>query len=248
MTDQDLRQSVIDAVLQLVAEGLNKGTAGNVSLRTDKNYIITPSGVDYDKLRPADLVTMDFNCNTSNDKSTNGNSTSNQSTSNKSPSDKSPSDKSPSQLEPSSEWRFHQDIYNHHPEAGAIVHCHSLYATALSTLRREIPPFHYMVAIAGGDSIRCAEYATFGTQELSNHVLAALLDRKACLMSNHGLIAFGKDLREALKIAVEVENLAGQYMQALQVGQPVLLSETEMAMVSKKFEHYGRQNNISIED
>ncbi|RLA44322.1 MAG: class II aldolase [Gammaproteobacteria bacterium] len=233
MTDQGLRQSVIDAALQLVAEGLNKGTAGNVSLRTEENYIITPSGVDYDKLRPQDLVTMDFDGNITNVKTT---------------SNMTPSGKSPAQLEPSSEWRFHQDIYIHHPEAGAIVHCHSLYATALSTLRREIPPFHYMVAIAGGNSIRCAEYATFGTQELSSHVVTALFDRKACLMSNHGLIAFGKDLREALKIAVEVENLAGQYMQALQVGQPVLLSETEMAIIGKMFNHYGRQNNVSMED
>lgn len=215
MTDQTLRQSIIDAVLQLAVDGLNKGTSGNVSLRTGEKYIITPSGLDYDQLRPEDLVEMDFNGNDAKGSSTR-------------------------RLVPSSEWRFHQDIYINCPEAQAIVHCHSMYATALSTLRRGIPRFHYMVAIAGGHSIRCAEYATFGTQDLSNRVLAALLDRKACLMSNHGLIAYGKDLHEALKITVEVENLAGQYMQALQVGQPVLLSLAEMEIVIEKFRRYGQ--------
>ena len=211
MTEQKSRRAVIDTALQLTSQGLNKGTAGNVSLRTPSGYIITPSGMDYDDLQPADLVAMDF------DNNANGH------------------------LKPSSEWRFHRDIYAHRPEATAIVHCHSLYATALSTLGREIPSFHYMVAIAGGDSIRCAKYATFGTQALSDNVLAALTNRKACLMGNHGLIAFGNGLRDALKIAIEVESLAGQYIHALQLGQPILLNGEEMAVVIEKFKSYGKQ-------
>jgi L-fuculose-phosphate aldolase len=211
MTDHESRHSLIDSVLRLTSEGLNKGTSGNVSLRTPSGYLITPSGVDYDTLQAEDLVAMDFK------------------------------DKPTGRFNPSSEWRFHRDIYTHRGNAMAIVHCHSFYATTLSTLRREIPSFHYMVAIAGGNSIRCADYATFGTQDLSDNILAALVDRKACLMSNHGLLTYGKNLRDALKTAIEVENLAGQYIHALQLGKPVLLDDEEMAVVIEKFKSYGNE-------
>jgi len=144
-------------------------------------------------------------------------------------------------MKPSSEWRFHRDIYAAFPEAGAIVHAHSPFAVALACLRRDIPPFHYMVAMAGGSDIRCARYATFGSQALSDAVLEALGDRRACLMANHGLVAWGRSLAGALALAVEVEALCGQYLRCLQVGEPVLLSDAEMAEVIEKFKDYGNK-------
>lgn len=141
---------------------------------------------------------------------------------------------------PSSEWRFHHDIYQSRPDANAVVHTHSAHATTLACLGRGIPAFHYMIAIAGGRDVRCAPYATFGTQELSDHAVAALEGRKACLLANHGLIALGDDLTDALRVAEEVEVLAGQYWRALQIGEPAILSETEMDDVIEKFKGYGR--------
>src|SRR5512140_1038951 len=143
---------------------------------------------------------------------------------------------------PSSEWRFHRDILASRPEVHAVLHTHSLHSTALACLRRGIPPFHYMVAVAGGRDIRCAPYATFGTEELSRHAVAALEGRKACLLANHGLITVGADLASAFKLAVEVETLAAMYLRALQVGEPVLLDEAEMAVVLEKFRTYGQQS------
>jgi L-fuculose-phosphate aldolase len=141
---------------------------------------------------------------------------------------------------PSSEWRFHRDIYAEKPEACAIVHTHGVYATALACLGRGIPAFHYMVAVAGGVDIRCAPYATFGTQELSDHALTALRERKACLLAHHGLIATGPNLERALALAVEVEALAQMYWQALQIGEPATLPEAEMLRVLEKFRTYGQ--------
>src|SRR5205807_2815823 len=142
---------------------------------------------------------------------------------------------------PSSEWRFHRDILSARPEASAIVHTHAMFATTLACLGREIPAFHYMVAVAGGDSIRCAPYATFGTEELSRHAVRALEGRKACLLANHGMIAIGDTLKAALALAVEVESLAAMYWRALQVGAPNLLDADEMARVLEKFRTYGQQ-------
>jgi L-fuculose-phosphate aldolase len=142
--------------------------------------------------------------------------------------------------EPSSEWRFHRDIYLARPDADAIVHAHSTFATALACLGRDIPAFHYMVAVAGGSDIRCARYATFGTQELSDNALAAIAGRTACLLANHGMIAVGASLDAALALAVEVEALAEQYWAALQVGEPNMLSEAEMAIVLQRFRSYGQ--------
>src|SRR5262249_53087245 len=136
---------------------------------------------------------------------------------------------------PSSEWRFHRDIYAARAEAQAIVHTHSPFATTLSCLERGIPAFHYMIAVAGGSDIRCAPYATFGTQELSDHALRALNGRRACLLANHGMIAMGASLAEAFALAVEVEALAEQYWRALQIGQPIILSDAEMGRVLEKF-------------
>ncbi len=140
---------------------------------------------------------------------------------------------------PSSEWRIHLDIYAMRPEVSAVVHTHAMFCTTLACLHREIPAFHYMVAAAGGDSIRCAPYATFGTQRLSSHVLKALRNRKACLLANHGMIAVESSLDRALALAVEVETLAAQYWRALQIGKPHVLSSVEMKRVLRKFKTYG---------
>jgi L-fuculose-phosphate aldolase len=143
------------------------------------------------------------------------------------------------QRQPSSEWRFHLDILQHKPQINAVIHTHSMFATTLSTFRRDIPPFHYMIALAGGDSIRCAPYALFGSQQLSDHALAALYDRKACLLANHGMIAIGESLDKALRITEEVETLCEQYLRALQIGQPHLLTHEEMLEVQEQFKGYG---------
>jgi L-fuculose-phosphate aldolase len=143
---------------------------------------------------------------------------------------------------PSSEWRFHRDIYQAKPHVGAVVHTHSMFATTLACLQKDIPPFHYMIAIAGGDSIPCAPYALFGTQALSDGAIAALKDRKACLLANHGMIAIGRDLKQALAITQEVETLCEQYWRALQIGEPYLLSKQEMDEVFEQFKGYGNWN------
>ncbi|WP_417771645.1 class II aldolase/adducin family protein [Stappia sp.] len=207
----DLRQAVIDTCLAMNASGLNQGTSGNVSVRVGDGYLITPSGVAYAAMTPDQIVTM------APDGSHSGN------------------------WVPSSEWRMHHDIYAAHPQAGAVVHVHSTHATAVSCLRRDIPPFHYMIAVAGGATLRCADYATFGTQALSDHMLAALAGRSACLLANHGQICFGPTLEKALWLAGEVEALCHQYTVACQTGTPVILSEAEMAEVIERFATYGKQ-------
>jgi len=146
-------------------------------------------------------------------------------------------------LRPSSEWRFHRDILKARPDVGAIVHTHSLYATALACTGQGIPAFHYMVAVAGGADIRCAPYATFGSQALSDHALKALEGRKACLLANHGVIATGADLPAALALAGEVENLAAQYAASLKVGTPHVLDGPEMSKVIEQFRTYGKQDS-----
>jgi L-fuculose-phosphate aldolase len=145
-------------------------------------------------------------------------------------------------LKPSSEWRIHRDIYRARSEVKAVVHAHSPHAVSLACLRRDIPPFHYMVAAAGGKDIRCAAYATFGTQALSDAVLDALRDRRACLMANHGLVAVGDSLQAALNLALEVEELCAQYWRATLMGSPVILSDAEMDEVLERFKHYGQQS------
>ncbi len=205
----ELRQSIIAACLEMNALGINQGTSGNVSARVEGGFLITPSGVPYDEMAPDQVVEMDLEGG------------------------------HPEGQRPSSEWRMHSDIYRDRPEAAAVVHTHATFCTALACLRREIPAFHYMVAVAGGTSIRCADYATFGTQALSDNMLRALEGRRACLLANHGMICFGPELKKALALAVEVETLARQYWHARQAGEPVLLSETEMNRVLERFESYG---------
>lgn len=206
---QTLGQALINAALLLDAKGVNQGMSGNLSVRYDNGYLITPSGMAYDQCTPDDMVWMGF------DGSSNG------------------------QRKPSSEWRFHHDILASRPEIGAVIHTHSRFATTLACLQRDIPAFHYMIAMAGGNSIRCTPYATFGTQALSDLALAALQGRKACLLGNHGLIVLGETLERALALTIEVESLCEMYWRTLQIGQPIILSDAEMDVVQEKFKHYG---------
>ena len=200
-----------DACRAMNASGLNQGTSGNVSVRDGAGMVVTPSGVPYDAMTPEMMVPVGGDGAASGD------------------------------LLPSSEWRMHLDIYRARPEAMAVVHVHSPYAAALSCHRRGIPAFHYMVAVAGGVDIRCAEYATFGTQELSDAMLTAMEGRRACLLANHGQIAFGPSLEKALWLAGEVETLAKQYVLALGMGEPTILDDVEMGRVLALFATYGKQ-------
>ena len=209
-----LREAVIATALAMNVAGINRGKSGNVSARMRHKgfdgFLVTPSGLPYAETTPDDIVAMTIQGEAHGDRV------------------------------PSSEWRFHRDIYASRSDALAIVHTHPPFATSLACLHRGIPPFHYMVAVAGGADIRCAPYATFGTQELSDHALAALAGRNACLLANHGMIALGASLSHALALAVEVETLAEMYWRALQIGEPILLSGAEMAIVLDKFATYGQ--------
>lgn len=207
-----LRRSLIETARTMSAEGLSPGRSGNVSCRTEGGMLITPTGIPYDALGPSDIVFVDHEGAWPEDG-----------------------------LQPSSEWRFHLSAYGARPEAGAVVHAHSRYATALACAQKPIPAFHYMVAVAGGTDIPLAPYATFGTPELAAHVAAALEDRKACLLANHGQIATGRTLPEALDLAREVETLAAQYVAVLQLGPAKMLDRAEMARVLERFAGYGRQ-------
>ena len=205
-----LRARIVATALAMNAQGINRGKSGNVSARIDEGFLITPSALPYEETKARDIVAIDRAGNV-----TGG-------------------------CKPSSEWRFHRDIYAARPEVAAIVHAHSPFATTLACLERSIPPFHYMVAVAGGGDIRCAPYATFGTQALSDRAVAALGGRRACLLAHHGMIAVGSSLGSALALAVEVETLAEMYWRAIAVGEPTLLSDDEMAGVVARFETYGK--------
>jgi L-fuculose-phosphate aldolase len=208
--DQKLRSTMAEAARRLVVLGLNRGATGNIGVRQGDSFLVTPSGVAAEDLLPHAMVEMDY----------------------------SGAVLGPGK--PSSEWRFHRDILAARPEVGAVVHTHACYATSLACLQLEIPAFHYMIAVAGGDTIRCTPYAIFGSQELSDLALQALVDRKACLLGNHGMIAVGVDLGDALAVAIEVESLCEQYWAVLQLGQPKLLSGAQMQAVLEKFKSYGR--------
>jgi len=204
-----LRERVVCLSRRLDTLRLNRGTSGNCSIRCARGFLVTPSGVNISDLSAASIVEMDLFGEVL------------------------------SSGVPSSEWRFHKDIMFARSEVNVIIHTHSTYATALSCFRKDIPAFHYMIASAGGNSIRCSKYALFGSQALSDNVLQALEDRRACLMSNHGMVVTGKTVEDALALAIEVESLSEQYLLALQVGQPVLLTEEEMEEVLKQFVGYG---------
>ena len=208
-TELSLRQSIIDTCLRMNREAINQGTSGNVSARWGDGMLISPSGIPYEELEPADIVFLDA-------KGTH-----------------------PPSQRPSSEWRLHLGILQARPEIGAVVHTHSVHATALAMRGMEIPAAHYMVAAAGGPNIRCARYATFGTRDLSERAIEALEDRSACLLANHGVVATGPDLRRALWLASEIEVLARQYILSLMLGGPDLLSAAEIERVRERFRDYG---------
>jgi len=215
MKNLDQRNQIIEFSLKLNSTNLSPLRSGNISLRAkedDKDgYLITPSGKKYDSLKSENIIFMGLN---------------------EEPENTDPGNK------PSSEWRFHRDIYLNKKDAQAIVHAHSPHATAVSSHGKSVPPFHYMIALAGGEDIKCSEYATFGTKELSDNVINALTNRSACLMSNHGQVAFGKNLEEAFELAQEIENICQQYIIALKIGEPKILSFEEMKKVLDKAKNY----------
>lgn len=203
-----VRWAVVAAAQEMQRLGLAPGTSGNVSVRAGDEFLITPPALAYATMAPEDIVAV------------------------------APNGPTRGHRRPSSEWQLHGTIYAARAEAGAIVHAHPPFATTLACLEREIPPVHYMVAAAGGASIRCAPYATFGTQALADHVTTALVGRRACLLAHHGLVVFGRDLDAALHLAVDVEALAQQYWQALAIAEPPLLTTAQIAEALAQFSDY----------
>jgi len=208
---KNLRYEVIKYAKLLNSKKLSALRSGNISARYKNGFLITPSGEKYSSLKNKDIVFVSLKGEFDKKKGT-----------------------------PSSEWRFHQDIYLNKKDAKAIVHAHSNYATAIAAHCKSIPAFHYMVAMAGGNDIKCAKYATYGTRELSKNILKALKNRCACLIGNHGQIAFSEDLTKAFELAEEVENLSKQYISALKIGKPRILSSKEMNKVLSKAKNYKR--------
>lgn len=207
---EPLRQQLIDCALEMNRCGINQGTSGNLSIRCEDGMLITPSGVAYGRMKPEHIVFVDA------------------------------AGGAEGSRKPSSEWRIHHDVYRSRPDAGAILHAHPTSCSALACLRRPIPAFHYMVAVAGGRDIRCAPYATFGSQALSDGALQAIEGRRACLLANHGLLCLAADLPAALVLAIEVEQLARAYLQCLSAGEPVILDDAEMERVVERFRGYGK--------
>jgi L-fuculose-phosphate aldolase len=212
MTEQALRQQLLDTSRRLVELGLNRGTAGNASVRFGDGMLITPSALPVSAMAAASMVHMDLNGNVLQGG------------------------------KPSSEWRFHRDILAARPEINAVIHTHSISATTIACLRKDVPPVHYMIAMAGGDTIRCTPYTVFGEQALSDHALEALRDRKACLLGNHGMIALGTDLDDALAVAEEVEFICEIYWRTLQAGEPQILTAQQMYEVKQKFVEYKKRS------
>ena len=215
-SDDALRREMVATCRAMNASGINQGTAGNISIRNPAGFLITPSSLPYDAMRPEDVVQMDF------DGSYEG------------------------ERRPSSEWRFHRDILAARPDVDCVFHCHSVYATTLAVHHKEIPSFHYMTGLFGGTTIRCARYATFGTQALSDAALEALEGRTACLLGQHGQIALGRSLAQGLANAIEVETLSRLYVQALTLGEPPVLDDAEMARVIEQMRRmsYGQAPDL----
>jgi L-fuculose-phosphate aldolase len=216
--ERQLRQEIIDKCRWMNASGLNQGTSGNISARFGKRMLITPSATPYEDITVDMIASMPL---------------------------KGEYGSWDGPLKPSTEWRFHLDIMKSRPEVGAIVHTHATFATVLAIARREIPACHYMIAAFGGNNVRCADYATYGTKELSVNALNALKGRSACLLANHGLIATGPSLAKAMWAAVELETIARQYYHALVLGNPVILSDADIADTQKSFSTSGRQSDTA---
>lgn len=212
-----LRGAVVRACNRLVELGINAGTAGNVGVRFGSRTLVTPSGIPYDEMRPEQLAEIDD----------------------------AGAYRGP--CKPTSEWRLHTAILRARPEIGAVVHTHSTYATAVASLRRDLPAVHYYIATAaGGPTVRCAAYATFGTPELSENALAALEGRFACLLANHGLVVLGTTLADAVRRTHDLEIIAQQYVLAVSIGTPVILPDDEIARVARYLSTYGSQRTNEL--
>ncbi|PKM07659.1 MAG: class II aldolase [Gammaproteobacteria bacterium HGW-Gammaproteobacteria-4] len=208
-----LREALLQVSTRLAQAGLNPGTAGNVGVRDGDGVLITPSGMPVERITAHDMVWLGFD------------------------------GRIQGVREPSSEWRLHHAILRTRPDIHAVIHTHSMFASTLSCLRRDVPPIHYMIAVTGARTIRCAPYALFGTQACADAAAEALLGSKACLLANHGMVALGRDLDDALAVALAVEELCEQYWRALQAGTPCVLSDAEMDAVFERFKSYGSTNN-----
>lgn len=220
MTNEELalRTELIEACRSMNRLGINKGTSGNISVRHGDGFLISPTGIPYDKLVPEHVVAMSWDATFAGD------------------------------VLPSSEWRFHRDILQARPDLNAVVHTHSTYATSVSILEKDIPAIHYAIAAAGGPSIRCAPYEIFGSQALADRVVAALEGRRACLLAHHGVIAAHVSIARALALAVTVEELAHQYLLCLPFGEPPVLSDGQIAEVMEKYKTYGQQGSAALEE
>lgn len=219
MTSEELalRTEIIESCRSMNRLGINKGTAGNISVRHGDGFLISPTGIPYDKLQPEHVVAMKWDATFEGD------------------------------VLPSSEWRFHRDILQARPDLKSVVHTHSTHATSVSILGKAIPAIHYAIAAAGGSTIRCAPYEIFGSQELADQVVKALEGRRACLMAHHGVIAAHVSVARALALAVTVEELAHQYLLCLPFGEPPVLSDAQIAAVLEKFKTYGQQSSTALE-
>ncbi len=210
-TDLSIRTSIVEALQSMARLGINKGTSGNISVRGEAGFYVSPTGIAYAGMTPDQVVFMNWDGTYEGD------------------------------ILPSSEWRFHRDILQARADLNAVVHTHSTSATAVSILERDIPAIHYVVASAGGNSIRCAKYETFGTAELGDAILVAMKDRRGCLLAHHGSVAGGVNLGKAMALAVTIEEMAALYLACLPLGTPPTLSDEEMARVLEKFKTYGQQ-------
>lgn len=210
-SSEKLRRSLVAAMREMDAAGLNHGTAGNASARWGERFLVTPSGIPAARLTPESIVEVDRTGAFEGD------------------------------FRPTSEWRMHVELLAGRPDVNAVVHCHSRYATTLACAGKSIPPLHYMTAVSGGPEIRVAPYALFGTEALAKSVIDTLEGRRACLMANHGQIALGRTLEEALTIAREVEAQASYYFGTLAIGGPKILSDGDMSAVFEAFRSYGQK-------
>jgi L-fuculose-phosphate aldolase len=211
ISEEALRAEIVRTCLRMLELGINQGTSGNVSVRSGDRFLITPSGIPYEKMMPDQIALMDAD------------------------------GKYFGPCKPTTEWRIHRGVMRARSDAGVVIHTHSMFATTIACLRRAIPALHYYVAVGGGPTIRCAEYATYGTQELADNVLTALLERDACLLANHGLVVIGSTLSETLRRTFDIEVLARQYVYALQIGEPCILPDDEVERVRLKMKTYGMQ-------
>lgn len=216
--ERQLRTEIVESCLNMSRLGINKGTAGNVSVRFGNGFLISPTGIPYDKMTPDHVVAMNWDATFEGD------------------------------ILPSSEWRFHRDILKARPDLNAVVHTHSTHATAVSILERDIPAIHYVIAAAGGATIRCAPYEIFGSQALADRVITALEGRRACLMAHHGVITAHVSIPRALALAVTVEELAELYLLCLKTGaEPPILNDEQIAEVLERFKTYGQQSPKALE-